>query len=49
MTYAKMVYDIVKTKSEGMDAIYADYILELVGTMRLNTLKEHRLIEAWGS
>ncbi len=48
LTYAEKVYDIVKYKSEGRDAIYEDYIVELVGIMGLKALKEHRLIETCG-
>ncbi len=48
MIYADMVYYIVKVKSEGMDAVYEDYILELVGSMGLKALKENRLVESCG-
>lgn len=48
MTYAEMVYDIVKTKSEGMDAIYEDYILELVGAAGIETLLKYNLLETCG-
>lgn len=48
MKDVKRVYDFVKSKSEGMDAIYEDYIVELVGIMGLNALMKHRLIETCG-
>ncbi len=48
MTYAEMVYDIVKSKSEGMDAVYEDYIIHLVGFVGLSALKENRLLETCG-
>ena len=37
-TYAEHVYEIVKLETEGLDSIYRDYILELVGVFGLNAL-----------
>ena len=45
---AEKVYEVVKNESVGFDAIYEDYILELVGEEGLNTLKEKRLVETCG-
>ena len=42
------VYEAVKNECSGMDAIYEDYILELVGEVGLRTLLEHRLLETCG-
>lgn len=46
--YTDKVYDIVKNESIGMDAIYEDYIIHLVGILGLNLLREHRLVESCG-
>jgi hypothetical protein len=48
MSYADLVYAIIKEESEGMDAIYRDYILELVGVHGLIALKKEKLIESCG-
>ena len=48
MTYVEMIYKLVKEEHEGLDAIYEDSILELVGKFGLYILKEHNLIEACG-
>lgn len=42
--YTKYVYDIVRLDCEGMDAIYADYIKQMVGVYGLNALIEHKLV-----
>ena len=46
--YVDYVYDIVKSDCEGMDAIYKDYIKQMVGVYGLNALLEHCLIEGCG-
>lgn len=46
--YTKYVYDIVRLDCEGMDAIYADYIKQMVGVYGLNALIEHKLVESCG-
>lgn len=48
-TYADYIYDIVKNKCEGMDAIYEHYILELVGHIGLDVLVSNRLVETCGT
>lgn len=48
MRYVDYVYDIVKSDCEGMDAIYKDYIIQMVGVYGFNALYEHRLIEGCG-
>lgn len=45
---ANQVYEIVKKESNCFDAIYEDYILELVGQEGLNALKENKLLETCG-
>lgn len=46
--YVDYVYDIVRLDCEGMDAIYRDYIKQMVGVYGLNALLEHKLIESCG-
>lgn len=48
MEYVDRVYEIVAMECEGMDAIYKDYILQLVGVFGFNELYGHRLIEGCG-
>lgn len=42
------VYEVVKKECSDFDAVYEDYILELVGVDGLSILKENRLIETCG-
>lgn len=46
--YADEVYEAVKQEAEGLDAIYEDYIIRMVGNMGLRSLKENGHIEACG-
>lgn len=46
--YVKHVYELVKTDCEGVDAIYEDYIVHLVGIKGLNALINARLLETCG-
>lgn len=48
LSYADHVYDIIKKNSEGLDSIYEDYILALVGVMGLDALKTGRYLETCG-
>lgn len=48
MKYVDYVYNIVKLDCEGMDAIYKDYIIQIVGAYGFNALYEKRLIESCG-
>lgn len=48
MLYVDYVYEIIRGETEGMDAIYEDYILERVGSAGLNHLKSSKLIESCG-
>lgn len=48
MRYVDYVYDIVKSDCEGMDAIYKDYIIQMVGVYGFNALHEANLIEGCG-
>lgn len=42
------VYEIVESELEGFDAIYEDYILNLVGYAGLNALRMYKYIETCG-
>lgn len=46
--YAQLVYKIVKKETEDMDAIYQDYIIQLVGNKGFVALQEEGLIETCG-
>lgn len=48
MNYVDYVYDIVRLDCEGMDAIYGDYIKQMVGVYGLNALIEEKLVENCG-
>lgn len=47
--FVDYVYGIVKLESEGLDAIYKDYILQMVGVFGFNALYSEKLIEGCGS
>ena len=46
--YVDYIYDIVKLESEGMDAIYKDYIIRMIGVYGFNALYIEKLIEGCG-
>lgn len=48
MRYVDYVYDIVRLDTEGMDAVYKDYIIQMVGVYGFNALHSERLIEGCG-
>ena len=48
MRYVDYVYDIVRIDCEGMDAIYKDYIIQMVGIYGFNVLYGEGLIERCG-
>ena len=48
MEYLDRVYLLVKDELEGMDAVYEETILDLVGQHGLRALKENKLLEACG-
>ena len=47
-TYAYLVYGIVEKECDGLDSVYEDFIIYLVGIFGLNKLKEYKLIETCG-
>lgn len=48
MMTVEQVYEVVKNESKGFDAVYEDYILELVGDKGLQALRENKLVETCG-
>lgn len=46
--YASVAYDVIEGEMEGFDAVYEDFVVNLVGTFGLNTLRMYRLIESCG-
>ena len=48
MNYAELVYAIIEAESEGKDALYRDYIIDLIGVHGLIALKKENLIESCG-
>lgn len=47
-TYADYVYEIVRNELDGFDAIYEDYIINIVGYAGLTELRSNKLLEACG-
>lgn len=48
MKYVDFVYEILKADSQELDAVYEDYILQLVGEEGFKTLLQNNLLEACG-
>lgn len=48
MSYADYVYEIIKNESRNWDALYQDFILEMVGVMGMDALIENNLVESCG-
>ena len=46
--YVDYVYDFVKNEANGLDAIYEDFIIQIVGLIGLQSLRENKLIESCG-
>lgn len=44
----KQVYEVVNEESFGFDAIYEDFIMELVGSDGLEILLKNKLLETCG-
>ena len=47
-TYTGAVYELIKDECAGMDSIYEDYIVSLVGNCGLAALKRAGLVESCG-
>lgn len=48
MTYCEHCYEILKLDSENLDAIYEDYIINLIGVAGLTELRGRNLLEYCG-
>lgn len=48
MSYADYCYQILKLDSEDMDAMYEDYIINLIGVAGLTELRSSNLLEPCG-
>ena len=48
MTYADFCYQILKSASDGLDAMYEDYIINLIGVAGLTELRGNSLLEPCG-
>lgn len=48
MSYVDDVYEIVRLDCMDMDAIYGDYICQIIGVYGFNALYEHKLLESCG-
>ena len=46
---ADYLYQIIKDDTEGINAIYKDYIINLIGEAGFFALKMNKLIESYGS
>ena len=45
----KDIYETVLKETDGLDAIYEDYIIHLVGTFGLQCLRQCKILETCGS
>ena len=48
MTYADYCYQILKSDSKALDAVYEDYIINLIGVAGLTELRGNSLLEPCG-
>ncbi len=46
--YARLVYEIVKNETDGLDAVYEDFIEHCVGTFGRTALLKAKLLESCG-
>ena len=42
------IYDLIKEEFEGLDAVYEDAIIELIGIYGLTILIQNKLVESCG-
>lgn len=42
------IYELIKEEFKGIDAIYEESIIHMIGVFGLDLLKEHRLLESCG-
>ena len=48
MEYITQLYFLVKEEYEGLDSIYEDALIHLIGTYGVYILKENKLLETCG-
>lgn len=48
VTYCEYCYQILKNATKGFDAVYEDYIINLVGEAGLTELRSNDLLEPCG-
>lgn len=48
MTYCEYCYDILKLDAKGLDAMYEDYIIHVIGVAGLTELRTNNLLEPCG-
>lgn len=48
MTYAEYCYEILKRDAKGLDAMYEDYIIHVIGVAGLTELRTNNLLEPCG-
>lgn len=48
MKYVDYIYKIIENESRNWDALYQDFILEMVGAYGMQALLEEKLIESCG-
>lgn len=46
--YVQQVYNYLRQDTVGLDAVYEDHIIEMVGRYGLHSLREYKLIEPCG-
>ena len=49
MEFVDKLYDILKEESEGLDAIYENHIIDVIGRRGLQHLYENGLIQICGA
>ena len=48
MEYITQLYFLVKEEYEGLDSIYEDSLIHLIGVYGIHVLKENKLLETCG-
>lgn len=48
MEFADKLYEILKEESEGLDAIYENFIKDVIGRRGLDILVRNKLLESCG-
>ena len=48
MQYVDYVYEILKNDIKGLDSVYEDYIIQVVGCAGLTELRQNNLLETCG-